>query len=151
MEFAIIIARAALVSQPLRGSFEKPLPTRTTGFDLELTGEAPAMPTPPQGRPPFVAVRPCGAIAIITRGRLYDSSSYVYRLTDFTKLGWRNVNFFILRAVSYSLAPCVAGSAKRHVLGRHFLTLQRPQSPNGDSEVPPNAESSTIGQNAVEN
>ena len=49
------------------------------------------------------------------------------------------------------MAPCVAGSAKRHVLGRHFPTLQRPQSPNGDSEAPPNAESSTIGQNAVEN
>ena len=53
--------------------------------------------------------------------------------------------------LEYSLAPCVAGSAKRHVLGRHFPTLQRPQSPNGDSEAPPNAESSTIGQNAVEN
>jgi len=25
-----------------------------------------------------------------------------YRASDFTKLGWRNVNFFILRAVSYS-------------------------------------------------
>jgi hypothetical protein len=76
--------------------------------------------------------------------------SQFYWASDFTKLGWRNVNFFILRAVSYSLAPCVAGSAKRHVLGRHFPTLQRPQSPNGDSEAPPNAESSTIGQNAVE-
>ena len=41
------------------------MPVRTTGLVLALAGvdpEALAF----QGRPPFVAVRPCGAISIIT-------------------------------------------------------------------------------------
>ena len=38
---------------------------RTTGLVLALAGVDPAA-LAPQGRPPFVAVRPCEAIAIIT-------------------------------------------------------------------------------------
>ena len=42
-----------------------PWPRTTAGLILELAGHTP--PTPqPQGRPPFVAVRPCSEIAEIT-------------------------------------------------------------------------------------